>query len=163
MKKALVLLMFGFILFLTACNSRSSAYTTTVCELAPSSAMTVVEEAVTTIISNDEELVRWTERFTISKEDYEMYFFDTSWFFMSMTDEQIEEFFAPFNDPAYRDGQSWHLISIDGDMLTLEVVHHYDTMTETQASAFWDGDFSQVNVTRAIRGLENRGANCRTN
>ena len=161
MKKAFGLLIIGFILVLTACSSRLSGDTTTVCTLAPSSTMAIVEDVTTTIIGSDEDLVRWTERFTVNVAQYETYFFGMPGIFMD--DADIEEWFAGFGDPVEMGGQTWHLVSIDGDVLTLEVVYHYDTMTDAQANEFWEGSFRQVTVTSAIGGLEEQGANCTTN
>lgn len=161
MKKLLSVLTIGLVFVLAACSNRLSGDTVTVCTGASAASMGIAENATVTIVGSDESIITWTERYTLAIADYENYWFRMTGVFLDNVD--IEEWFAMFDNPIEMGGLTWHLVSIDGDQMTIEAVYHYNYLTDAELSEMWGTDFSQVTITSAINGFEYVGASCTTN
>jgi len=158
MKKLLTISAFALVLFLAACSNEMSGETTTVCRNANSYAISIVDDAVVTLEGMDENILTWTERITMSRDDYADYFWG-----VDLTDEDIQEIFDVYSIPI--DGESWHLISLNESTLEFDVVFNYEDTPLSVLNTRWNtSDFeNDVTLSSAIAGLEYYGdANCRT-
>jgi len=161
MKKILFVCTLGLVLFMTACSSRMTGESTTVCTDAPTTTITD-DDIVTTVVTltgEDERLLTWTENITVGRQDYENYYFG-----MEISDEEIQEMFdnmALFEHPGF----IYRLISINSNEVVFELIYDYSELTNREANELWGtDDFArEVTLTSAIRGLENQGASCVVN
>ena len=157
-KKLFAVTVVLFLAALSACSARMSGETTTVCQDAPATVMTIASNIEVTIEGMDEDIVTWTERITVTPSEYSYYF----WGF-NLEDEEIHEAFEMFAEPI--GGLSWNLVSLDGDTLVFEVTYHYEDISINELNEIWDTDDfeSEVTLSGAIIGLEDQGATCETN
>jgi len=154
MKKVLVI---GVILFLAACSSRMSGETTTVCADAPASLG--LGEAVVTIEGMDENILVWTERTTMTRDEY-----NQLWQGIIPTEEDIRAWFDSAANDTGMQGVTWVLVSVDDETVVTDFIYNYEEMSESDLNLRWEtDDFSrEVTLTGAIAGLEDQDATCRT-
>ena len=160
MKKLFGILVIGCVLLLTGCSERMRGETTTVCTMAQSTVLMIVNDATVTLVGNDEDIVRRTERFEVHMEAFEAYLFGVSGVFLD--DDELKEWFDEFNQEL-QGYMSWNIVSIDGNTMTLDFVYYYENLDDDTIATLWGMPASHVTLTLAISNLEYGGASCTTN
>lgn len=145
------------VLFLAACSSRMSGHTTTTCTNA--SPMINSGDTVIVIEGFDEEIVTWTVRTTLTREQFKEHVLEGN----DLTDDEIADMFRYLNT-LETDGIQLTLASLSDNEAVIEYVYDYTIISSEELNTKWNvEDFErEVTLRAAIRGLEERDAVCNT-
>lgn len=145
------------VLFLTACSSRMNGETTTICTNAPDAG--VPADVVVTIEGDDEDIRVWNERFTMTREQFNVHFLEGE----HLIDDEISELFDYLN-MLEADGFELRLVALSDQEVVIEYVYDYAVISSEALNELWEvDDFEgEITLSAAIRGLESQGAICRT-